>query len=100
MEKRRLGRSDLMVAPLVFGGNVFGWTADETTSFNLLDAFVDAGGTMIDTADTYSAWAPGNSGGESEAIIGAGSSAAASATRCRSRRRAVSRTASLPRRSV
>jgi aryl-alcohol dehydrogenase-like predicted oxidoreductase len=70
MEKRRLGRSDLMVAPLVFGGNVFGWTADETTSFNLLDAFVDAGGTMIDTADTYSAWAPGNSGGESEAIIG------------------------------
>ena len=70
MEKRRLGSSDLMVAPLVLGGNVFGWTADEKTSFDLLDAFVDAGGDMIDTADTYSAWAPGNRGGESETLIG------------------------------
>ena len=70
MQKRKLGSSDLMVAPLVLGGNVFGWTADEPTSFDLLDAFVDAGGTMIDSADTYSAWAPGNSGGESETIIG------------------------------
>jgi aryl-alcohol dehydrogenase-like predicted oxidoreductase len=70
MEKRQLGSSDLMVAPLVLGGNVFGWTADESTSFAVLDAFVDQGGTMIDTADTYSAWAPGNSGGESETLIG------------------------------
>ncbi len=70
MEKRQLGSSDLEVVPLALGGNVFGWTIDEATSFELLDAFVDAGGTMIDTADTYSAWAPGNSGGESEEIIG------------------------------
>ncbi len=59
-----------MVAPLALGGNVFGWTADEATSFRILDAFVDAGGTMIDTADVYSAWAPGHSGGESETVIG------------------------------
>ena len=70
MEKRQLGSRDLMVAPLVLGGNVFGWTADEKTSFELLDTFVDAGGTMIDTADVYSAWAPGNQGGESETVIG------------------------------
>ncbi len=70
MEKRRLGSSDLETVPLVLGGNVFGWTADEQNSFDLLDAFVDAGGTMIDTADVYSAWAPGNSGGESESVIG------------------------------
>lgn len=70
MEKRQLGRSALQVAPLVFGGNVFGWTADEATSFSLLDAFVSAGFNTIDTADSYSHWAPGNIGGESEAIIG------------------------------
>ena len=70
MEKRRLGRSDIEIAPLVLGGNVFGWTADEATSFRILDAFVDAGGTMIDTADVYSAWVDRHSGGESETVIG------------------------------
>ncbi len=70
MVKRRVGNSDLEIAPLALGGNVFGWTADETTSFEILDAFVDAGGTMIDTADVYSAWVPGHVGGESEAVIG------------------------------
>lgn len=70
MQKRRLGRTDLEIAPLVFGGNVFGWTADEKTSFAMLDRFVDAGFNAIDTADVYSSWAPGNSGGESETIIG------------------------------
>ncbi|WP_457586806.1 aldo/keto reductase [Ensifer canadensis] len=70
MEKRRLGRTDLSIAPLVFGGNVFGWTADEKTSFALLDAFFEAGLNAIDTADIYSSWAPGNQGGESETIIG------------------------------
>jgi aryl-alcohol dehydrogenase-like predicted oxidoreductase len=70
MEKRRLGRSNLMVAPLCLGGNVFGWTVDEATSFKLLDAFVGAGFNLIDTADVYSRWVPGNVGGESEAIIG------------------------------
>lgn len=70
MEKRRLGRTDLTIAPLVFGGNVFGWTADEKTSFALLDAFFDAGFNTIDTADVYSSWVPGNQGGESETIIG------------------------------
>ena len=60
-----------IIAPLVLGGNVFGWTADEATSFAVLDAFVDAGGTMIDTADVYSAWVPGHRGGESESVIGA-----------------------------
>jgi aryl-alcohol dehydrogenase-like predicted oxidoreductase len=68
--KRPLGRSGIEIAPLVLGGNVFGWTADETTSFRILDRFVDAGFDAIDTADVYSAWAPGNRGGESETIIG------------------------------
>ncbi|ONG59167.1 alcohol dehydrogenase [Pseudoroseomonas deserti] len=70
MQKRPLGRTGLEIAPLVFGGNVFGWTVDEKTSFDLLDGFVDAGFDAIDTADVYSAWAPGNKGGESETIIG------------------------------
>ena len=70
MQKRRLGNSSLQVAPLVFGGNVFGWTADETMSFRLLDGFVAAGFDCIDTADVYSKWVPGNKGGESETIIG------------------------------
>lgn len=70
MARRRLGRSDLMVSPLCFGGNVFGWTADERTSFSLLDAWVDAGFNFIDTADVYSRWAPGHTGGESETVIG------------------------------
>jgi len=67
---RRLGSSDLHVAPLTLGGNVFGWTADKATSFAVLDAFVAGGGTMIDTADVYSAWVPGHKGGESENVIG------------------------------
>ncbi|MHA6642565.1 aldo/keto reductase [Mesorhizobium sp. A623] len=70
MQKRRLGRTDLTIAPLVFGGNVLGWTADEKTSFDLLDRFVGAGLNAIDTADAYSRWVPGHSGGESETIIG------------------------------
>jgi len=70
MEARKIGESDLEVAPLAFGGNVFGWTVDEATSFRLLDAFVAAGFNFIDTADVYSRWAPGNEGGESETIIG------------------------------
>jgi aryl-alcohol dehydrogenase-like predicted oxidoreductase len=70
MQKRQLGRSGLQVAPLMFGGNVFGWTIDEATSFQLLDAFVSAGFNFVDTADVYSGWAPGNQGGESETIIG------------------------------
>lgn len=70
METRPLGSSGLSIAPLVFGGNVFGWTVDEKTSFDLLDGFVDAGFNAIDTADVYSAWVPGNKGGESETIIG------------------------------
>jgi aryl-alcohol dehydrogenase-like predicted oxidoreductase len=70
MKRRRLGNSEFEIAPLAFGGNVFGWTVDEQTSFELLDAFVAAGFNLIDTADTYSAWAPGNHGGESETIIG------------------------------
>ena len=70
MQKRRLGRTDLSIAPLVLGGNVFGWTADEKTSFDILDRFVDAGLNAIDTADAYSRWVPGNKGGESETIIG------------------------------
>jgi aryl-alcohol dehydrogenase-like predicted oxidoreductase len=70
MQKRRLGHTDLQIAPLVFGGNVFGWTADKARSFELLDRFVSAGFNAIDTADVYSAWAPGNKGGESETIIG------------------------------
>ncbi|HEX6859773.1 MAG TPA: aldo/keto reductase [Caulobacteraceae bacterium] len=70
MEKRPLGRSGISVAPLIFGGNVFGWTADEATSFSLLDAFVAGGFDCIDTADVYSAWVPGHTGGESETVIG------------------------------
>lgn len=70
MQTRELGRSGLQVSPLCFGGNVFGWTADERTSFSLLDAWVDAGFNFIDTADVYSIWAPGHAGGESETIIG------------------------------
>lgn len=70
MEKRKLGNSGLEVVPLAFGGNVFGWTVDEATSFRLLDEFADAGCDFIDTADIYSTWKPGNQGGESETIIG------------------------------
>jgi aryl-alcohol dehydrogenase-like predicted oxidoreductase len=70
MEKRALGRSGISVVPFAFGGNVFGWTADEKTSFGLLDAFVDYGFDFIDTADVYARWVPGNKGGESETIIG------------------------------
>jgi aryl-alcohol dehydrogenase-like predicted oxidoreductase len=70
MVKRRLGSSGIEVSPLAFGCNVFGWTADETMSFRLLDAFTGAGFNLIDTADSYSKWVPGNSGGESETIIG------------------------------
>jgi aryl-alcohol dehydrogenase-like predicted oxidoreductase len=70
MDKRRLGRSELMVSPLCLGGNVFGWTVDETTSFKLLDAYAGEGLNFIDTADVYSVWVPGNTGGESETIIG------------------------------
>src|SRR6267143_6252335 len=66
----RIGSTKLEVFPLALGGNVFGWTADEKTSFAILDAYAAAGGNFIDTADVYSAWAPGNSGGESETIIG------------------------------
>lgn len=70
MDMRRLGRSSLEIAPLVFGGNVFGWTVDEAQSFALMDAFVGAGFNCIDTADVYSRWKTGNTGGESETIIG------------------------------
>jgi len=70
MQMRKLGNSGIEVAPLALGGNVFGWTIDEATSFKVLDAFVAAGFNLIDTADVYSTWAPGNSGGESETIIG------------------------------
>jgi aryl-alcohol dehydrogenase-like predicted oxidoreductase len=70
MQMKPLGRSGLATAPLVFGGNVFGWTADEATSFRLLDAFVDGGFNLIDTADVYSTWVPGHTGGESETVIG------------------------------
>jgi len=66
----RIGTSDLTVFPLALGGNVFGWTADERTSHQVLDAYSGAGGDFIDTADVYSAWAPGNEGGESERVIG------------------------------
>lgn len=69
-QNRELGRSGLQVQPIAFGGNVFGWSADEKTSFALLDAFVDAGFNLIDTADVYSAWVTGNHGGDSETIIG------------------------------
>ncbi len=70
MAKRTLGTSGLTFAPIVFGGNVFGWTADEATSFSLIDRFVERGFSMIDTADVYSIWVPGHHGGESETIIG------------------------------
>ena len=70
VERRPLGQSGIEVAPLALGGNVFGWTADEPTSFAILDAFVEAGGNMVDSADVYSAWVPGNQGGESETVIG------------------------------
>lgn len=68
--KRRLGNSGLEVGPWALGGNVFGWTADEPTSFKILDAFIDAGLNLVDTADVYSKWVPGHKGGESETIIG------------------------------
>jgi aryl-alcohol dehydrogenase-like predicted oxidoreductase len=70
MKMRELGKSGIQVAPWALGGNVFGWTADEATSFKILDAFVDAGFNLIDTADTYSRWIPGHVGGESETVIG------------------------------
>jgi aryl-alcohol dehydrogenase-like predicted oxidoreductase len=70
MHKRQLGKSDIQVAPLALGGNVFGWTIDERESFAILDGFVDAGLNLVDTADVYSRWAPGHVGGESETIIG------------------------------
>ncbi len=70
MDLRPLGHSDIRIAPLVLGGNVFGWNVDEKTSFAIMDAFIDAGFNAIDTADTYSRWAPGHKGGESETVIG------------------------------
>ncbi|MBP6689896.1 MAG: aldo/keto reductase [Hyphomonadaceae bacterium] len=70
-QKREIGRSGIKIAPLVLGGNVFGWNADQATSSAVLDAFVDGGGDAIDTADVYSAWVPGHKGGESETVIGA-----------------------------
>ena len=69
MELRRLGRSDLKIAPLMLGTNVFGWTADEKTSFSILDAFVDGGFNAVDTADVYSRWSPAGAGA-SETVIG------------------------------
>jgi len=70
MKKRKLGKTGLEIAPLVFGGNVFDWTADQAASFQLLDAFFAAGFNSVDTADVYSKWAPGHTGGESEIILG------------------------------
>jgi hypothetical protein len=70
MDHRDLGASGILIPPLVFGGNVFGWSADEATSFKLLDALVAGGLNAIDTADMYSTWVPGHKGGESETIIG------------------------------
>ena len=70
MEKRKLGNSGIEVAPLALGGNVFGWTIDEPTSFKILDGFIDAGYNLVDTADVYSRWQTGHVGGESETIIG------------------------------
>lgn len=70
MQKRILGKSDLNIAPVVFGGNVFGWTIDQAKSFEILDHFIESGFNCIDTADVYSRWVPGNKGGESETIIG------------------------------
>jgi aryl-alcohol dehydrogenase-like predicted oxidoreductase len=70
MKKRRLGKTGLEISPLVFGGNIFGWTVDQAATFELLDAFVAAGFSAIDTADVYSRWVPGHPGGESETILG------------------------------
>ncbi|MBB5649052.1 aldo/keto reductase [Pedobacter cryoconitis] len=70
MDKRKLGNTDLLVSPVTFGGNVFGWTLDEKKSFEVLDGFIEAGFNFIDTADVYSRWVPENKGGESETIIG------------------------------
>ena len=70
MQKRKLGKTGFEIAPLALGGNVFGWTADEPTSFKLLDSFIDKGFNLVDTADIYSHWVPGHKGGESESIIG------------------------------
>ena len=70
MDRRQLGSTGFEVAPLAFGGNVFGWTVDEAMSFKLLDAFVAAGFNLIDTADSYSRWVSGHQGGESETVIG------------------------------
>jgi aryl-alcohol dehydrogenase (NADP+) len=69
-QKRELGRSGIKITPLMLGGNVFGFTADEAASFAVLDAFVDMGGDAIDTADVYSSWVPGHAGGESETVLG------------------------------
>ena len=80
MNTGKLGNSSLRVTPLCLGGNVFGWTIDEKTSFELLDALADSGLNFIDTADVYSRWKPGNHGGESETIIGKWMKKAASAT--------------------
>ena len=68
---RAIGTTDLRIYPLALGGNTFGWTADESASQEILDAFVASGGNFVDTADSYSAWVPGNAGGESETILGA-----------------------------
>ena len=70
MLMRTLGHTDMQVAALCLGGNVFGWTTDEQTSFAVLDAYVEGGGNFIDTADTYSTWEPGHEGGESETVLG------------------------------
>src|SRR5579863_5534072 len=70
MKTRKLGKSDLEISPLIFGGNIFGWTVDQAASFKLLDAFFAAGFNAVDTADAYSKWVPGHTGGESEIIIG------------------------------
>jgi len=70
MERRPLGNTGFSIAPLIFGGNVFGWTADENMSYRLMDEFTDAGFNMIDTADTYTVRVPGNTGGDSERLIG------------------------------
>lgn len=70
LESKRIGRSDIEIPPIVFGGNVFGWGADEATSFDLLDALMERGFNCVDTADIYSMWVDGHEGGESETIIG------------------------------
>jgi aryl-alcohol dehydrogenase-like predicted oxidoreductase len=94
---RRFGSGGLMIPPLILGGNVFGWTTDAVTSFSILDAFIAAGGRMIDTADVYSAWVPGNKGGESEAIIGNGSPNEGAARTCRSQPKSAPKAGSPPR---